>query len=61
MFPSYTHCFLSHFFKDFIYLFDRERVQERAQAGETAEGEGEAGILLSKEPDVELDPRTLKS
>ena len=26
-----------------------------------AEGEGEADSLLSKEPDVELDPRTLRS
>ena len=38
------------FFKDFIYLFDRERAQ--------AEREGEAGSPLSREPDVELNPRT---
>lgn len=44
-----------HFFKNFIYLFDRE------QAGRAAEGEGEgdAAPLLSKEPDAGLDPRTL--
>ena len=47
------------FFKDFIYLFARER--EGAQAGRAAEGEGEAGFLLSREPKVRLDPRTLGS
>ena len=36
----------------FIYL------TERAQAGGAAEGEEEAGSLLSKEPDVGLNPRT---
>jgi len=33
---------------------------EQAQAGGTA-GRGEAGSLLSKEPDAGLDPRTLGS
>jgi len=42
-------------FKDFIYLFERER----AQAGRGIAGEGEAGFLLSKEPNAGLDPRTL--
>ena len=46
-------------FKDFIYLFDRDRVRKRAQAG--GAGEGEAGFLLSREPDVGLDLRTLGS
>ena len=46
------------FFKDFIYL-TRER--ELAQAGVAAEGEGEAGSLLSRELDIGLDPRTLRS
>ena len=45
------------FFKDFIYVFDRERVSEHEQ-GRQAEGGGEAGSLLSKEPDVRLNPRT---
>jgi len=46
------------FFKDFIYSFDRESTQE---AGRTAEGEGEAGSPLSREPYAGLDPRTLGS
>ena len=51
------------FFKDFIYLFQRKR--ERKYEGERAttskgrtEGEGEADSPLSREPNVELDPRT---
>ena len=48
-----------NFFKDFIYLSERER--DRAQAGGEAEAEGEAGSPLSKEPDAGLDPRTLGS
>jgi len=47
--------FFCLFFKDFIYLFDRE--SERAQAGVTVEGEGEAGSPPSREPDAGLDPR----
>ena len=43
-----------HFFKDlFIYLTERERSQVGREA--------EAGSLLSREPDVGLDPRTLGS
>ena len=42
-----------------FYLFERER--ESRQAGEAAEGEGEAGSPLSREPDVGLDPTTLGS
>lgn len=38
----------------FIYF------RERAQVRETAEGEGEPDSLLSKEPDMGLDPRTLR-
>ena len=44
---------LASFFKDFIYLFVRER--------EHKQEEGEAGFPLSREPDVGLDPRTLGS
>jgi len=40
-----------------FYLFDTEREREHKQA----EREGEAGSLLSKEPDVGLSPRTLGS
>jgi len=39
----------------------RERECERAQAGGMVEGQGEAGCLLSREPDVGLNPRTLGS
>ena len=31
------------------------------QVGGRAEGEGEAGSLLSQEPDAEFHPRTLRS
>ena len=49
-----------HFFlKDFIYLFDREKSQVDGEAGR--ERERETGSLLSREPDVGLDPRTLRS
>ena len=37
----------SIFLKD--YLFDKERMHERAQAGETVEGEGEAGPPTKQE------------
>ena len=49
-------CPLFIFFKDFIYLSDREHKQEQQ-----AEGEEEAGSPLSREPDVGIDPRTLGS
>jgi len=45
------------FFNIFIYLFDREI--EHKWAERQAEGEGEAGSPLSREPDAGLDPRTL--
>ena len=60
-FLPYTFCHCFNFLKDFIYLFDRERERERAQAGGAAETEGEAGSLLSREPDAGLDSRTLRS
>ena len=44
---------MGFFFKIFIYL----RENKRTQAGGGEEGEG-ADSLLSREPDVELDPRT---
>ena len=50
--------FAAFFFKYFIYLFVRER--EKALAGER-QAEEEAGFPLRKEPDGELDPRTLGS
>ena len=37
---------------DFVYLFDREREHKHKQVGQLAEGEGEAGSLLSREPDA---------
>ena len=48
------------FFKYFIYLFDTEREITSRQRGRQRERE-EAGSLLSREPDVRLDPRTLRS
>ena len=50
-------CFV--LFLKIIYLFIYQR--QWAQAEWQAEAEGEAGSLLSKEPDVGLDPRTLGS
>ena len=44
------------FFKDFIYLFDREREQVEG----AAEGEDEAGSPLRREVDMGLDLRTLR-
>jgi len=41
------------FLKDFTYLFREHKLGEQR-----AEGEEEAGSLLSKEPDMGLDPRT---
>ena len=40
-------------------MTEREAAREETQAGEV--GEGEAGSLLSREPDSGLDPRTLRS
>ena len=52
-------CYFSSslFFEDFIYVFERER--EHKEGKQQAEGEGEAGSLLSTEPNGDLDPRTL--
>ena len=47
-----------NFLKRF-YLFKRERMRENTSGRE--EVEGEADSLLSREPDVGLDPRTLGS
>ena len=47
------------FFRLFIYLFDRQRWQVGREAGR--ERGREAGSLLSREPDVGLDPKTLGS
>ena len=44
-----------------MILFIHLREREQAQAGGTAEGEGEAGSLLSGEPNAGLDPRILGS
>ena len=47
------------FFKDFIYLFEIDRVRRTSGSGGGgwAEGEEEKGSLL-REPDTELNPRT---
>ena len=42
------------FFKDFIYLFERENEHEWREA----EGEGEAGFLLGAERGLGLNPGT---
>ena len=64
MFDRYS---LNFFFFLRFYLFERERehVNERkstqAQTEGGAEGEGEAASPLGREPDIGLDPRTLRS
>ena len=45
--------FFFSFFKDFIYLLERE---SEVQAGRAAEGEGVAGSPLVREADMGLDP-----
>ena len=45
---AYTNGKLFFFFKDFIYLTQRERERERTSRG-SLEGEGEAGFPLSRE------------
>uniref|UniRef100_M3Z089 Uncharacterized protein n=1 Tax=Mustela putorius furo TaxID=9669 RepID=M3Z089_MUSPF len=61
--PAYKQEIIYPFFfnEDFIYLFDREREREQAQVGRAAEGKGEAGSPLSREPEARLDPRILGS
>jgi len=41
-------------FKNYLFIYLREREWENTEG----EGKGEAGSLLSQEPDVGLDPRT---
>ena len=49
----------SSFFKDFIYLFEREREGEHERIGSgRAKGKGEADSLLSRELDPGLHCRT---
>ena len=65
LFPSFTSSSF-HFFKDFIYLFERHRMRardrSRAGGGSEGEGEGEADSPLSRKPaSVGLDPRTPRS
>ena len=43
---------LSIFFKDFIYLFSRERVHVHRMGEGRVEGEGEADSMLTAEPDI---------
>ena len=50
-----------NFVKYCVYLFDRENEREHKQREWQAEGEGEAGSLQSKEPNVGLNLRTLRS
>lgn len=49
------------FFKDFIYLSEREAAHVHKQAEWQAEAEREAGSLLSRGPDVGLHLRTLET
>ena len=44
-----------------IYLLERELAHAHKWVGWAAEGEGEACSPLSREPNMGLDPRTLRS
>jgi len=58
---SSQHLFsdISNFFWGYsLFICQRERRASKHKHGER-QAEGEAGFLLSKEPDVGLDPRTL--
>ena len=48
------------FFKDFIYLFDRDRDSQQERQHKQGEWERKSR-LIAEEPDVGLDPRTLGS
>ena len=50
-----TAMIISHFLKDFIYLFERERESKQKA------GRGEAVFPLIREPGAGPDPRTLAS
>ena len=49
------------FSKDFIHILGTEKEHEHEQGEKGAEGEGEAGSSLNREPHAGLDPRTLGS
>ena len=46
--------------KFWVNFFFLQRVEEHKEREQQAEGEGEAGSPLSREPDVGLNPRTLE-
>ena len=46
------------FFKDFIYLFDRDRDSQRERKHKQGEWERKNSRLTAEEPDVGLDPIT---
>ena len=48
-------------FKDFIYLFEREKEYEQEKEGEGGNPKQKAEPLLSLEPNMGLDPMTLRS
>ena len=55
----FLFCFVLFCFKDFIYLFERDRARRAHQHKQG--GEGEAGSPVSWEPNMGLDLRTLGS
>ena len=57
-------CLMLFFLRFYFYLFDGgggAGRRENEQAGGEAEGQGEAGSLLIREPDMGLNPMTLRS
>ena len=53
-----SKCFLLFIFKDITYASERERM---SGMGRGRGRQRKAGSLLSRKPDVGLDPRTLRS
>ena len=57
-----THPYFKCFFFKILFIYLRHRERERERASERAQAwgvaEGEAASLLSRAPDVGLDPRT---
>ena len=52
--------FIFNFLKGYLFTGERKR-ESMSREGGLAEGEGETDSLLSQEPDLGLNPRTLES
>ena len=55
---SFSRFSISFFFPKIFFIYLRERESVHKQGEQQAEGEGEAGSPLGREPNAGLDPRT---